>query len=108
MSAPALITLRERLGDVVAAVFSLLGWLALNLLSALGVVALAGFAIGDFTLEGTMLQLGNLTNRFIAADAPRQAQFGHLAAWALLIVFSLVALLRRRGAIRAIFSRKGL
>lgn len=108
MTAPSLHTFRERLGDLIAAVFSLLGWLALNLLSALGVVALAAFAIGDFTLAGTMLQLSNLTNRFVAADAPRQAQFGHLAAWALLIVFSGLGLLRRRGAIRAIFSRKGL
>jgi hypothetical protein len=107
MTAPVLLTLRDRLGAIVAALLSLAAWIAFNLLSALGVLALAAFAIGNFTLAGTMLQLGNLTARFIAADASRQSQFGHLAAWAMLGAFSVIGLLRSDGAIKALLPRKG-
>lgn len=108
MRVPSLPPLGEGLGDLIAVAFLLAGWLLLNLLSALGVLALAAFAIGNFTLAGTMLQLSNLTTRFVAADALRQAQFGHLAGWALILVFSVMGLLRRDGAARALLSRKAV
>jgi hypothetical protein len=61
-----------------AAALRLTGWVAVTLLVALGLVALAVLALGNFTLPGTMLQLDNLASRYVAANAARQAQFNGL------------------------------
>lgn len=62
----------------------LTGWLAVNALVALGLIAGLAWALGTFTLGGTMLQLANLAAHFVAAPPKRQAGFAHLllAAWA--------------------------
>lgn len=87
--------------------FSLGSWLASNTLCSLGVLALATITIGSFTLSGTMLQLSNLANRFVAADPGRQTQFGHVLLAAFIVVFFTVGLLRRESARQALRSRKG-
>jgi hypothetical protein len=86
-----------------AAALRLTGWVAVTLLVAMGLVAFAFFALGNFTLPGTMLQLDNLASRYVAADAARQAQFnglllaafaGFTAATAFFRRFSLLRILK--------------
>jgi hypothetical protein len=71
-------------------------------------LAFIALAIGSFTLNGTILQLNNLTARFVVADPMRQAQFDHVLIAAFATCFALVSLLRRTSMIEAIFSEKGL
>ena len=61
--------------DAMAVALRLIGWFATTGLATLGVATLFFVLLGSFTLSGTMLQLDNLTARFLAADAARQAQF---------------------------------
>lgn len=76
------------------------GWLAVTLLASMGVVALFFFAIGNFTISGTMLQLDNLASRYVAAGAARQAQFNHLLATGAVIAFCAIGFFRRSGLVR--------
>jgi len=75
-------------------------WLALNALAAAGVIAMVAYAIGSFSLPLTMLQLANLADRYVAADAARRDQFdqvvvlGFLAAFLLISVFRVGSLVR--------------
>ncbi|MEO0031277.1 MAG: hypothetical protein RIS94_1035 [Pseudomonadota bacterium] len=74
----------DRAGRWAANGLRLAGWLAVNALVALGLIAGFAWALGAFTLHGTLLQLANLAVRFEAATPQRQAGFSHLllAAWA--------------------------
>jgi hypothetical protein len=95
-------------GGLIAVGFRCLGWLAVTTLCAFGCLALIALTFGSFTLDGTMLQMNNLTARFVAADPVRQQQFHTILVSTFAGVFSLVALVRRRSMIEAIFSEKGL
>ena len=95
-------------GGLIAIVLRCLGWLVVTTLCAFGILALIALAIGSFTLNGTMLQINNLTARFVVADPVRQAQFGHVLLAAFAVCFALVTLLRRTSMLKAIFSEKGL
>jgi len=95
------------LGGLIAIAFRCLGWLIVTTLCAFGMLALITLAIGSFTLNGTILQINNLTARFVVADAMRQAQFDHVIVAAFAVCFALVSLLRRTSMIEAIFSEKG-
>ena len=94
-------------GGLIAIALRCLGWLVVTTLCALGILTLIAFAIGSFTLHGTILQLNNLTTRFVVADPMRQAQFDHVLIAAFATCFALVSLLRRTSMIEAIFSEKG-
>lgn len=83
-----------------AAGLRMTGWLTVTALAAFGIVAAAFFAIGNFTVAGTMLQLDNLATRYVAAEAPRQAQFDHLLSVAVLIAFVAVGFFRRASLLR--------
>lgn len=88
--------------DMLAAGLRILGWLAVSLLCTLGVVALAFLVLGNLTISGTMLQLSNLTTRYVAADADRQGQFNQILEIGSILVFFSVAYFRRGSAARAI------
>ena len=54
------------------------GWLAVNALAALGMIAGLAVVLGNFSLAGTLLQLANLAAHFAIASPQRQTQFAHL------------------------------
>jgi hypothetical protein len=60
------------------------GWLAVNALVALGMLAGLAVVLGNFSLSGTLLQLANLAAHFAIASPQHQTQFAHLllAIWA--------------------------
>jgi len=90
------------LGAMLARMLRLSGWLAVNALTAAGIVALAFFALGDFSLPLTMAQLANLADRYVIASAVRQGQFNHLVLYAFAAAFAAVAFSRRAGFARAL------
>lgn len=85
-----------------AAALRLSGWLCVTLLASFGVIAFLAFAIGNFTVDGTMLQLDNLASRYIDADGSRQGQFQHylLIVWA--IALTVIGFFRRGSLAQAI------
>ena len=97
----------DRAGSFVAIALRCSGWVLVNLLCAFGVLAVLAFAIGSFSLAGTMLQLANLSTRFVAADGSRQSQFGGLMAAVFIVSFCLIGFFRRKSAVAALRSEKG-
>ncbi len=79
----------------------LAGWLAVTSLASAGVVSLAAFALGSFSLPQTMLQLSNLAGRYVAADGSRQGQFNHIVEWGFWGSFLTIAFFRRASLARA-------
>lgn len=80
-------------GGPVARVLQFAAWLGVTLLAALGFLTLAALAIGSFRLDGLMLQLANLSTRYVAASAARQAQFNEILIGAFgvsVLIFSLL------------------
>lgn len=94
-------------GSWLAVGLRLVGWMAVNVLCSFGVLAIAAFAIGSFSLPGTMLQLSNLSNRFVAADPGRQGQFAGLVISALVLALCIIGFFRRGSAFAALRSEKG-
>lgn len=78
----------------------LTGWVAVTLLSSLGLVTLLFVTPGGFTPSGTMLQLDNLASRYVAADAARQAQFNGFLLAALALFTACIAFFRRSSLLR--------
>jgi hypothetical protein len=88
-------------GAIAAATLRLTGWLVVNVLAAAGAVALILFAIGSFSLPQTMVQLANLADRYVAADAARRGQFNHIVLFGFAAAFVGSAFFRRAGLARA-------
>jgi hypothetical protein len=87
---------------VLAFMLRLSGWLAVNALCALGCVAVVFIAIGSFTIEGTMLQLSNLTTRYVAADIDRQSSFNTILLVGSGLFFFAASFFRRASGARAL------
>ena len=98
---------QHSIGAGLAIGLRLLGWFTVTILSTLGCVAVVAIAIGSFSFDGTMLQLSNLSSRFVAADAGRQAQFEHIVLLVFCAILTLIAFFRRASMIAAIYSEKG-
>lgn len=82
------------------------GLCATTLLMSWGMLALFFLALGGFSVHGLMQQLGNLTSRYLAADAMRTASFDD----ELLVVhafLTIAILLLRRERIFALTSNFG-
>lgn len=90
-----------------AVLLRVVGWISVNVLCSFGSLSLLLFAIGSFTFDGTMLQLSNLSSRFVAADVGRQSQFAGLVLATLAISFFVIGFFRRGSAIAALRSEKG-
>ena len=88
-------------GAIAAGTLRLLGWLAVNALAAAGIIALAAFALGSFSLPLTMAQLANLTDRYVVASGARQNQFNHIVTIGFAAAFVAVSFFRRAGLVRA-------
>jgi hypothetical protein len=78
----------------------LAGWLAVTSLASAGVISLAAFALGSFSLPQTMLQLANLATRYVAADGSRQDQFNRIVEWGFWGSFLTIAFFRRASLAR--------
>lgn len=89
------------LGAVTACGLRLMGWFAVNVLAAAGVMALILFAIGDFSLPVTMAQLANLADRYVAATAIRRDRFDQEVIIGFFAILLAVAFFRRGGFARA-------
>lgn len=98
-SAPALV--RGGLADSLR----LTGWVAVNALVAMGGLIVAAFTLGSFSIAGTMHQLANLSDRYVAADVARQSQFDALLLVTLAIFFTSACFFRRHSAIRLFHER---
>ena len=68
----------DRAGRWAANGLRVTGWLAVNALAALGMIAGLAVVLGNFSLSGTLLQLANLAAHFAIASPQRQTQFAHL------------------------------
>ena len=85
-----------------ASALRLMGWFCVNALVALGGLIVAAYTLGGFTIAGTMHQLANLSDRYVAADLARQSQFNGLLLGALVIFFAATCFFRRESAIRVL------
>lgn len=72
----------------------LVGFIVTTLLLTWGLFALFFLALGGFSLDGFMIQLGNLTSRYIAASPDRVASFKHIFVAAHLILSAGLIVLR--------------
>lgn len=86
----------SRLQDACYAVLRLSGWLTVTAACVIGLWAAFFAVLGQFTFAGTMLHLGNLASRYVAAGAERQDGFRALFwAWSTGL-FVTVGFFRRR------------
>ncbi len=85
-------------GFVAYAFLHFCGFFATTLLMTLGVFVLAFLAIGNFSIDGMMQHLANLSSRYIAADAGRVASFKLMIGGAGMLI-TLAIMFLRRGAI---------
>jgi hypothetical protein len=84
--------------DARAGLFCLLhltGLAATTLLITWGLFAALFLALGGFSLDGLMHHLGNLTTRYLSADAARRASFREIVAVGHILIFAGVLLCRR-------------
>jgi hypothetical protein len=81
--------------ESLAAGLRLAGWLAVNLLTSLGVLIFAAFILGGFSIEGTMHHLANLSARYIEAGGGRRHQFDMIVIWTLAAAFCACGFFRR-------------
>ena len=87
----------SRLQDACYAALRLSGWVTVTAACVFGLWAAFFTVLGQFTFAGTMLHLGNLTARYVAAGAERQDAFRALFwAWSAGL-FVVVGFFRRRG-----------
>ena len=86
--------------------FHLLGWGAVTLLAAGGMLVLVFAAFGNFTLDGFFLQVANLADRYGTADLARRSSFhGDLAAIAAAVIVG-TAFFRRASLRHALAASK--
>ena len=71
------------------------GFLATTLLMTWGLFALFFLALGSFSLDGFMAQMGNLSSRYLIATSDRVASFKTIFAVAHVILTAGVIVLRR-------------
>ncbi|MDE8652853.1 hypothetical protein PYV00_14190 [Novosphingobium sp. H3SJ31-1] len=84
----------------------LAGFTATTLLLAWGLFALFFLALGGFSFDGLMHQLGNLTSRYIAASPERVASFKRIFVAAHLILVAGLIVLRRHRIVPSALSRR--
>ena len=94
---------RQMAADLCYLALRLAGWLAVTVLTTLGLYVLFFMALGNMSAEGFFAQLANLGDRFVAADAIRRSSFVSLLATLSAALFLLVSAARLRSLL-AIFS----
>lgn len=90
---------------VLATILQLLGWITVNVLVAFGVVLAVAFALGNFTMPGTMHHLANLSTRYVEASAARQHQFDVLLMGSMVGAFCFSGYFRR-ASLRELLARE--
>ncbi len=90
---------------VLATILRLVGWMSINFLVAFGAVLATGFALGNFTIVGTMHHLANLSSRYIVAGTERQHQFDVLLLGSMAAAFCLSGYFRRH-SLRQLLTRE--
>ena len=70
------------------------GWMLTNALVVLGLLLLFAILLGGLSIEGTMMQLDNLSSRYAEADAARQHSFEMILAGSASGLLLLVMVLR--------------
>lgn len=95
----------EHSANITALLFRLFGWALANLCICLGLLVLAFFALGGFSIEGFFAHLDNLASRYTAASLDRRVSFhfylmcfvsGAFVASGLLRLGSLGSILKRK------------
>lgn len=71
------------------------GFLATTLLITWGILVLAFLALGDFSFDGMMNHLENLSRRYLAADAARVGQFKMILFGAHMVIATATMFFRR-------------
>lgn len=90
--------------SAMAITLQMIGFIAVNILIALGIISLLFIAIGNFTFDGTMHQLANLAEQFNAATSDRQFQFQGFFITLFAVVFTASIFFRRSNLWRIIRS----
>jgi len=85
----------ERSQDALVVSLRLVGWTAMTALATLGIASLTFLVLGNFTLGGMILQIDNLTSRYLDADPARQSQFHSIVCGVLTLAFVLIGFFRR-------------
>ena len=80
--------------DSVYVAFVTAGWLAINVLGALGCAVAFFIVISAGDWDAFFLQLDNLTSRYVSADLGRRGAFEHQIAIAFLLILAVISLLR--------------
>lgn len=91
-----------RWGHTLANGLRLSGWLTVNALVALGLLAGGMAVLGGFSLRGTLLQAANLAFHFEGAPPARQHDFAVLVAVLWSAIFTATGLFRRASLLRAL------
>lgn len=94
---------RLDLGRAIEVGFRLLGWSSVTLLAAAGVFVVAFAMLGNFSAEGFFLQLGNLADRYSAADTPRRLAFQSELRFVAAILLLAITFFRRASLMGAFF-----
>lgn len=84
----------------------LAGFAATTLLLVWGLLVLFFLALGGFSFDGLMHQLGNLTSRYVAASSDRVASFKHILVVAHLILAAGLIVLRRHRILPSALSKR--
>ena len=84
----------QRVQDGLFAGLTLLLWLAGNCLAGLGVVTATFFLLSGASFHAFLLHLHNLTVRYVAADAARQASFQDMTLVAMTLLLTGVCVVR--------------
>ncbi|WP_267381463.1 MULTISPECIES: hypothetical protein [unclassified Sphingomonas] len=84
----------------------ILGFTVTSLLVSWGLFVLAMLMIGSLSFDLMMAQLANLSNRYVAADAQRVAQFKGLVIVAQFLLLAGVMFFRRHALLGAKVTRE--
>lgn len=90
---------RVGIGDIIHFVFHLLGMVISTQLIVWGVFFLMFLLLGNASIDGMMVQLANLSTRYVEAGFERQTSFKWMFAAADLLMCLCVILLRHRSLV---------
>lgn len=103
---PALRPPLPRVRAVLHFYLHLAGFTATTVLLTWGLFALFFLALGGFSFDGLMHQLGNLASRYLGASAERVSSFKRIVVVAHLILAAGLIVLRRHRILPSAFSRR--
>lgn len=94
--------LRRLAADIAYIALVTSGWMAFNILGALGCAVALFIVLSAGQWDAFFLQLDNLASRYVAADVSRRWMFEHDLAQAFMLVVTIITVARAPGFIRQV------